>query len=490
MSDDRFEPELRDWLREQAPGQAPADLVARGMARLHGTPQRRRWSLVLARDWSWPGMAGAAVVALALALVLLVTLPQHTPPVGPPASGSPSTQPSSTATPLPSGTPQATPVLVPALGGFTTNPPSGSDATWASLTWRNLDAGDPLAQVRSVVRWHGGYLALGADQAEGDTTWTPVWTSADGVTWQPLPLAVFYPDTIVFGIGELPDGGLVALTGQGWADGVVTKPMDAWTSSDGLDWTVHPGPALIPQASLQADMRPLVAAGPAGVVVSAYLDPSEPMAFSPDGETWTYLPANTLPQGFAVGGLAGTSDGYVAVGSVPVDPDHTRGVALWSSDGRHWSSGTSLPFAQGGTVLAATAPSWGADGLYVAHAGFIARDLCCGAPGAELWWQSPDGQHWQLLKDFPPLGAWQGPGPGEGGNYPDGQLVSDGQRIVALKADSTQAWVSADGLHWQEISLAGFPPANEPGQAYLLPGGVLLVESLPTGSVAWYGGAK
>ena len=99
------------------------------------------------------------------------------------------------------------------------------------------------------------------------------------------------------------------------------------------------------------------------------------------------------------------------MGSVPVDADHTQGLALWSSDGVHWNPASgALVTAMGGIVLASTGPSWHAEVVIGGRDGGIAVGQVDGAPGAELWWHSSDGQQWQLLANYPPLGAWPGPG--------------------------------------------------------------------------------
>lgn len=247
-----------------------------------------------------------------------------------------------------------------------------------------------------------------------------------------------------------------------------------------------PGPDLIPDAGLDSSQRPLLVVGPAGAVASSYWRPTT-AAISSDGVAWTELPADALPEGFAMGGLAGTADGYVAVGAAPIDADHDRGAALWSTDGRHWTEAPKL-VARGGIVLAASGPSWGATGLWTGRSGFLAHGRVFATPGADIWWQSSDGRHWQNLTDYPPLGPTTGEGEGVGGS-PDGWVASDGQRLVAGRFTDNAAWDSADGLHWSPLAVSGLPSANEPRQAVVFPGGVLLVQSTDTGSVAWFGEA-
>ncbi len=481
----RFESEVRAYLHAQAAGEAPPDLLSRGMTGVRHTPQRRSWISRLSGSWVLPSIGGAAVVAAAVLVAFLVGLLPPTPtPVGPSPSSSPTAGPTGSPVATPSAT--ATPVVVPALPGFTTNAPTAPDATWTALTWRKLAANDPLAQVRKVIRWSGGYIALGQDQAAGDTSWTPVWTSSDGVSWTPLDPSVFGSGTIIYDVAELPRGGLVALTGAGWADGLTTVPAQSWTSSDARSWTAHPGPDVIAQAGLQTSDRPLLAAGPAGVIASSYWRPTI-AAISSDGVSWTALPDTALPTGFAMGGLAGTADGYVAVGATPIDADHDKGTAIWSSDGLHWTQAPQ-DLEQASIVLASSGPTWGATGLWAGRSGFLAHGGVFGAPGFAIWWQSSDGRHWQNLAKYPPLGPTTGEGEGVGGS-PNGWVASDGQRMVAVGIPGG-AWVSADGLRWSQLTVSGPTPANEASELTVMPGGVLLVQSTTNGSVAWYGEAS
>jgi hypothetical protein len=478
----RFESEVRAYLHAQVSGDAPPDLLARGMSGVRHTPQRRSWISRLSGSWILPSVGGAAVVAAALLVAVMIGLLPPTPtPVGPSPSSSPTTSASGSPVATPSAT--ATPVVVPALPGFNTNAPTSPDATWTALTWGKLAADDPLAQLRKVIRWSGGYIALGQDQAAGDTSWTPVWTSSDGVSWTSLDPSIFGSGTIIYDVAQLPSGGLVALTGAGWANGETTVPAQSWTSNDGRNWTAHPGPRVIAQAGLQSNDRPLLASGPAGVIASSYWRPTT-AAISTDGVIWTALPETALPTGFAMGALVGTADGYVAVGATPVDADHDQGAALWSSDGLHWTQGPKL-VSRSGIVLASSGETWGFIGLWTARSGFIAQGRVFAAPGAEMWWQSGDGHTWQKLTGYPPLGATTGEGEGVGA-YPSGYMASDGQRMLA---EGTATWVSADGLHWSKLAISGDLPASDANQITLLPGGILRVQPGLDGTSTWYGEA-
>jgi hypothetical protein len=186
-----------------------------------------------------------------------------------------------------------------------------------------------------------------------------------------------------------------------------------------------------------------------------------------------------------MGGLAGTTDGYVAVGATPIDADHDQGAALWSSDGLHWTQAPQL-VARAGIVLASSGETWGVIGMWSGRSGFIAQGRVFAAPGAEIWWQSSDGRSWQKLTGYPPLGPTTGEGEGIG-SYPSGYMASDGQRMLA---EGSATWVSADGLHWSQLTVSGDLPAGDANQITLLPGGVLRVQPGPDGTSAWYAAAN
>ena len=109
-----------------------------------------------------------------------------------------------------------------------------------------------------------------------------------------------------------------------------------------------------------------------------------------------------------------------------------------------------------------------------------------GSPSATLWWQSADGQQWQALPTFAPLGTVTC-----GGSFcsphPSGIVLGDGHRLVALRPGTGGAgWVSTDGEHWAPLSFAGDLPDAQARQATLLPGGILL----SNGTTTWFGQAE
>ena len=95
----RFESEVRAYLRTRGSGEAPPDLLARGMTAVRHAPQRRSWTTRFAPSWMLPAFGAAAVVAAALLVAFLNgLLPPSPTPVGPSPSSS-STPPAATSSP-------------------------------------------------------------------------------------------------------------------------------------------------------------------------------------------------------------------------------------------------------------------------------------------------------------------------------------------------------------------------------------------------------
>ena len=166
---------------------------------------------------------------------------------------------------------------------------------------------------------------------------------------------------------------------------------------------------------------------------------------------------------------------------MPVDADHDRAVAFQSVDGGTWTGPYPLSLTYGGAM-----PSWSASALVAARNGLIAVGGTVSAtPGAAFWWQSANGRNWRPLPSNPPLGPTTCTGEGCG-SQPNGALVGDGQRMVAVRGGADAGvWTSADGLAWQRLPVTGDIPGEQATQAVMLPGGVLLSD----GTITWFGEA-
>jgi len=358
------------------------------------------------------------------------------------------------------------------------SPPGSSD--WAGLTWRRLASNDPLGVVRTEVTAGGKSVAIGDITG---TTSTTVWSSTDGTHWQPLDSGTsttFWPNLSIIGLATVP-GKFVALSEMNDYVLRYLPPVMAWASTDGRSWT--PAYTLpVDPISSPSGWAAVVAAGPNGLVV-ATVGLDSRIATSSDGSNWALSPGTTMPAGFALDELEGTTNGYVAIGSWRTAGGPTQAAALWSADGRHWPKTPNLmPSGASGSGPAAFS---NALRLNVGDQGMIAVGIG-GSPFSTLWWQSADGKHWQALPRFPPLGPTLCDGP-SCSLQPNGTLVGDGHRMVALRRGANGAgWASTDGQRWTALSFSGDVPDAQATQATLLPSGVLLSNGVTT----WFGQAE
>src|SRR5450759_2245120 len=313
--------------------------------------------------------AGLVLVLIVVVIGVAIAKPWGSPPAStsqPPApvgtlgaTVSPSPAPTGTAVP----TPVAPTPAVATTDVFGIPPPA--TATWSAIRWWRLAAADPLRLVRSMLRWRGGYIAVGS-LASGGATTTPVWTSRDGGLW--MPVLTFWQGLLVVGVAEVPSG-LVALTlldgsyqcGAACPTYSSALPLMSWTSPDGRSWTPNPGPNLGLPSTWKGP--PLLAAGPAGLVAASPMWPTH-IARSADGIHWRMVPVGALPSGLDMRDIVGTAAGFTAVGLLPVGADQFRAAAVQSVDGATWTGPYPLALTTASTTtLASTGSSWGATAL-------------------------------------------------------------------------------------------------------------------------------
>lgn len=215
-------------------------------------------------------------------------------------------------------------------------------AVWTSedgLVWSSVELAEPdnrLGWLNDVTAGGPGLVAVGSgnvpggEPKEGQThaRTAAVWTSTDGTTWTRVP-----HDPDVFGSG-IHDG-----SGSGWsmeavtvggpglvAVGTAPDGPAAWTSPDGLTWT------LVPRTDLpgEGQMLDVVVGGPGLVAIGADQGwgGAASVWMSPDGFTWTVVSRPDLPDSEEqLRSVTSVGSELVAVG---------RGV--WTSvDGATWS---------------------------------------------------------------------------------------------------------------------------------------------------------
>lgn len=416
-----------------------------------------------------------------------IALASIVPPTATPAVSVPAT---------PAPTVSSSPAAV-AAASFTTPLPPDPAAAWTGISWQQLDPNEPLAHVRSITRWSDGYIAVGGVLATGTTSHSPIWMSTDGGTWDPLPLAALGPAAVVVGVSRTADG-VAVVTLQGGAnqcDGddppycwTLAGPIQVWSlhAGGGTTWASHAGPPALaqpdPGCSDCGANVPYLRAGAPGLVL---FSDSGQIFTSPDGAAWDALPASAFPAGFHLGDIEGFGSGFVAVGAKQFTTNGepaSSPLALTSADGRHWEAHAL------GTGSLGPAAEITAGNLVIGASGLMAVGSTGADPGLIVWWSSGDGVSWHLREGYPPLGVWNGQGPGSGG-MPNGFLVGNGDRMLAYRDDKAGgAWLSTGGGSWIAIKVTNGGPALVPGYApgivHLTPIGVLGTGS--DGS-SWFG---
>lgn len=302
---------------------------------------------------------------------------------------------------------------------------AAGDAGIVATAWKDGrnplgDLGDKFVVWSSPdgLSWHliegdGGRLRLAAAEpgfvAVG---WQSVWTSTDGVSWDRAQPSPEHRDLFW---GVTAGGPGVVAVGQ---------PNKAWYSSDGLTWEaaevppvpadVYPGddrrtPAVY-MSSVAAGADRLVATGS-----MTFNDNGEGRAIwvSSDGTSWRDVPidGNVFPRGCDISDVAGTPDGFVAVGECP-----SGEPLVWRSpDGVRWERVGWRPPFDGETPGSVAAGPGG----WVAVGG----DAVWTSVDGESWTRVPTGPTFQEAEAMDDVTAWNS-------RFVVVGTTEDGQRVV------------------------------------------------------------
>ena len=215
-------------------------------------------------------------------------------------------------------------------GGFYGSQSNG--AAWVSTDlrhWKKAPAQVALAgaEFEGLAAGPNGFVAIGFD-AGGQA----VWTSPDGLRWTAVTDDHVFPADYTHPTGILHTSRGFVMVGS------INQEAAAWTSVDGRTWTVHSplaGGSGVVLSGIGEGLAALVSLGMGGPAVEvAPGDFRAPVAawVSSDGATWHQGPSSPALFG-ANAGIVGAPGGYVAAGTVGLDPVER----LWTStNGTDW----------------------------------------------------------------------------------------------------------------------------------------------------------
>ena len=183
-----------------------------------------------------------------------------------------------------------------------------------------------------------------------------------------------------------------------------------WTSVDGYAWTRVPhDPEVFGDAGFESDwlMESVTVGGP-GLVAIGKADGATAVWTSPDGLTWTLVPAADIPGAGAMNDVVAGGPGFVAVGGTP---------AVWTSeDGRNWTRVPPAMFSSSKAELQAV----------------ISVGSHLVAVGAEVW-TSVDGVTW-TQSEIP-----------ERGEVHSIAVTDDGLIAVGEAGGAAAVWIATEG---------------------------------------------
>ncbi|WKZ81923.1 MAG: hypothetical protein QY307_07420 [Acidimicrobiia bacterium] len=220
---------------------------------------------------------------------------------------------------------------------------SEDGSNWLRVPFDETTFGGAFEQMMtSVVAAGPGLVAVGWTSSEVDVD-AGVWTSADGLTWSPVPadpVALGGPDWQGMNSVTVGGPGLVAV-GFEWSEG--ERHAAVWTSVDGLAWTRVPHDEAVFDGPGEQMMNAVTAGGPGLVAVgleSSYYDAAAAVWTSADGLVWTRVPHDEAvfggPSDQTMRSVTTSWSGLVAAGGDESGVD--MAAAVWTSpDGLVWT---------------------------------------------------------------------------------------------------------------------------------------------------------
>lgn len=328
--------------------------------------------------------------------------------------------------------------------GWLNRPRTEGPAQLPVRTWVPLGDVSPFANgwVADVLGTGANLIAVGS-VPEGGRQVAAAWMSADGLSWQRLPvdasfgawealnLAVHGDTLIVLGAGVAPQSTQsagtvrVLLTHQQRTCDSCSAPPSSPSQVASISFP-HPG-GTAPLFSA------IAAGGPAFVFVGTEIaNPAAGdtpvgaiVATSADGLTWAFNdPTGPEFVGGSMKGVAAGPSGFVAVGQTALAP------SVWTSaDGRTWTR-------RAGSILPATAST---RSVAAGPSGFVAVG---DYNGSAVSWTSADGRSWQAAPASPVLA-----------NARMLRVTWLGSEFVAIGESGGDgiAWSSVDGLTWTRL---------------------------------------
>jgi hypothetical protein len=361
-----------------------------------------------------------------------------------------------------SGGPPATPSSGAVSGSSSTTPVV--TARWSDLT-TSVQGIAPGAQVTTVIRYHGEFIAAGNWFGPGPglahldcpSGCNPVvWTSTTGASWK----VSFASNASGSVAGEqllaTPVGLLLFNADEG---------TSLWRSLNGITWRQ----AILP-AGMSATGLTAVAWGHGRVVAAFYnkYAPGPVTAYGEADNIWTSTNGTSwhhdvVPNAPLLSSLAVMPTGFVAGGT-----SRTTGRAIiWrSANGLAW---TASPFgAQHGVVyVAANANSLAVEDL---------SSLSTGREVVQVWWSNGTSLRQATVNGL--ISAPAGP------DGPIQPVIATPDGFLIWGDTPTKLWWSADGRTWSVILAVGNPSATYETQEVLSDGGGLLALETATRTIS------